>query len=196
VAVADARRVAGARQAVTGTAEASAAFARRDRYTADWNDEGQANWLKTGAELIRGHGRQDGPRRVRVEAPGGETAALTARHAVVICTGSRPPLPGLAGLDQVRPWTNRQATESHAVPERLAIAGGGGVGVEMASAWAGLGAAVTLLAQDGGLLPALRHLQNVRERSARGRQGELAGSLRSEAKPQALPPAGWRTRPA
>jgi pyruvate/2-oxoglutarate dehydrogenase complex dihydrolipoamide dehydrogenase (E3) component len=39
------------------------------------------------------------------------------------------------------------------VPERLAIVGGGGVGVEMAGAWSGLGAAVTLLAQADGLLP-------------------------------------------
>jgi len=39
------------------------------------------------------------------------------------------------------------------VPGRLAIVGGGGVGVEMASAWQGLGSSVTLLAQADGLLP-------------------------------------------
>ena len=39
------------------------------------------------------------------------------------------------------------------MPGRLAIVGGGGVGVEMASAWAGLGSSVTLLAQADGLLP-------------------------------------------
>ena len=72
---------------------------------------------------------------------------LTARHAVVICTGSRPDLPELAGLDQ--PAGHRLRT----VPGRLAIVGGGGVGVEMASAWQGLGSAVTLLAQADGLLP-------------------------------------------
>jgi pyruvate/2-oxoglutarate dehydrogenase complex dihydrolipoamide dehydrogenase (E3) component len=41
------------------------------------------------------------------------------------------------------------------VPTRLAIVGAGGVGVEMASAWQGLGSAVTLLAQADGLLPRL-----------------------------------------
>jgi len=154
VAVADARRVAGARQAITGPVDAPAVFARRDGYVTDWDDEGQAAGLKSlGAELIRGHGRLDGHRRVAVQTPEGGTVALTARHAVVICTGSRPDLPELAGLDQVRPWTNRHATDSHAVPGRLAIVGGGGVGVEMASAWQGLGSSVTLLAQAGGLLP-------------------------------------------
>jgi dihydrolipoamide dehydrogenase len=153
VAVADARRVAGARQTITGTVDAPAVFARRDGWVTDWNDEEQAAGLKSlGAELIRGHGRLDGHRRVAVETPDGGTVALTARHAVVICTGSRPALPELAGLAEARPWTNRHATDSHTVPGRLAIVGGGGVGVEMASAWQGLGSAVTLLAQAGGLL--------------------------------------------
>jgi pyruvate/2-oxoglutarate dehydrogenase complex dihydrolipoamide dehydrogenase (E3) component len=70
VAVADARRVAGAREAVTGPVDALAVFKRRDGYVTDWNDEGQANWLKSiGAELIRGHGRLNGVRRVTVETP-------------------------------------------------------------------------------------------------------------------------------
>jgi len=72
---------------------------------------------------------------------------------VVICTGSRTALPELAGLAEARPWTNRHATDSSTVPGRLAIVGGGGVGVETASAWQGLGSAVTLLAQADGLLP-------------------------------------------
>jgi pyruvate/2-oxoglutarate dehydrogenase complex dihydrolipoamide dehydrogenase (E3) component len=153
VAVADARRVAGARQAVTGTVDAPAVFARRDEWVTDWDDEGQAAGLKGfGAELIRGHGRLDGHRRVAVATPDGGTVTLTARQAVVICTGSRPALPELAGLAEARPWTNRKATDSRTVPGRLAIVGGGGVGVEMASAWQGLGAQVTLLAQADGLL--------------------------------------------
>jgi pyruvate/2-oxoglutarate dehydrogenase complex dihydrolipoamide dehydrogenase (E3) component len=154
VAIADARRVAGARQAVTTTVDVPAVLARRDEWVAGWNDEGQAAGLKNlGAELIRGHGRLDGHQRVAVTTPDGGTVALTARHAVVICTGSRTALPELAGLAEARPWTNRHATDSRTVPGRLAIIGGGGVGVEMASAWSGLGAAVTLLAQADGLLP-------------------------------------------
>lgn len=153
VAVADARRVDGARQAVSRSVHAPGVFARRDRFVTDWNDDGQAGFLKTlGAELVRGHGRLAGSRRVTVETPDGLTVTLTARHAVALCTGSRPYLPDLPGLPDARPWTNREATNSHTVPERLAVVGGGGVGVEMASAWSGLGATVTLLAQADGLL--------------------------------------------
>jgi dihydrolipoamide dehydrogenase len=95
----------------------------------------------------------DGTRRVVVTDGNGERLALTARHAVVICTGSRSALPDLPGLAEARPWTNRRATDSSAVPERLAVVGAGGVGVEMATAWQGLGSQVTLLARGSGLLP-------------------------------------------
>jgi pyruvate/2-oxoglutarate dehydrogenase complex dihydrolipoamide dehydrogenase (E3) component len=171
VAVADACRVAGARQAVTSTVNAPAVFTRRDEWVTDWNDEGQAASLKSlGVDLIRGHGRLDGHRRVAVRTPDGGTVELTARQAVVICTGSRTALPELAGLAEARPWNNRHATDSHTVPGRLAIVGGGGVGVEMASAWAGLGSAVTLLAQADGLLPRMEPFA-----------GELVGRALAEA---------------
>jgi pyruvate/2-oxoglutarate dehydrogenase complex dihydrolipoamide dehydrogenase (E3) component len=154
LAVADARRVNGARQAVTGPVDPKGVFARRDEWVTNWNDEGQAGAMKAaGVDVVRGHARLDGVRRVAVETPDGTTIPLTARQAVVICTGSGPALPELAGLAEARPWTNRHATDSRTVPGRLAVVGGGGVGVEMATAWAGLGSAVTLLAQDDGLLP-------------------------------------------
>ncbi|MGH3207752.1 MAG: FAD-dependent oxidoreductase, partial [Trebonia sp.] len=140
--------------AVAGPVDAAATFARRDWWVSNWNDDGQANFLKgIGADLIRGHGRLAGARRVAVETPDGSTVTLTARHAVAICTGSAPDFPELADLAEAMAWTNREATDAHEVPGRLVIVGGGGVGVEMATAWHGLGSAVTLLAQADGLLP-------------------------------------------
>ena len=146
--------VDGAREAVTGSISVDGVFGRRNRYVSNWDDSGQADWVSgIGATLVRGHGRLDGPRRVAVTTPGGEHLVLTARHAVVVCTGSRPALPDLPGIAEARPWTNRQATDSSDVPDRLAIVGAGGVGVEMATAWQGLGSEVTLLARGSGLLP-------------------------------------------
>ncbi|MFB7494382.1 dihydrolipoyl dehydrogenase family protein [Streptomyces sp. NPDC056161] len=146
IAVADVRRVDGARQAVTGRLDTDGVFARRNRYVTDWDDSGQALWVKSiGADLFRGQGRLDGPRRVTVTRDDGARQTLTARHAVAIATGSRPVLPDIPGIAEARPWTNRQGTDSSAVPARLAIVGGGGVGVEMATLWQGLGSQVTLL---------------------------------------------------
>jgi pyruvate/2-oxoglutarate dehydrogenase complex dihydrolipoamide dehydrogenase (E3) component len=154
IALSEARHVDGAREAVTGSISADGVFGRRDRYVSNWDDADQADWVAgIGAALVRGHGRLDGPRRVVVTASSGDEAALSARHAVVICTGSRPALPDLPGMAEARPWTNRQATDSSKVPARLAVVGAGGVGVEMATAWQGLGSSVTLLARGSGLLP-------------------------------------------
>lgn len=151
----DARRVAGARQAVSSPIDAAAVFGRRNDYVGDWDDTGQADWIEgIGVRLVRGHGRLDGPRRVVVTTEGGDVT-LTARHAVVVCTGTRAALPDLPGMAEARPWTNREATEATSVPARLAVVGAGGVGVEMATAWQGLGSAVTLLVRGSGLLPRL-----------------------------------------
>lgn len=154
LAVADARAVDGARQAVTGRLDTPAVFARRDGFVGNGDDAGQVDWIRThGSDFVRGHARLAGPRRVVVEAADGGTTVLLARHAVAICTGSRAAVPALPGIEEARPWTNRRATDSSAVPGRLAVVGAGPVGVEMATAWQGLGAAVTLLVRGKGLLP-------------------------------------------
>ncbi|WP_445165747.1 dihydrolipoyl dehydrogenase family protein [Mycolicibacterium sp. Dal123E01] len=147
--LADTRRVDGAREAATGVLDTRGVFGRRDRYVTDWDDSGQAaTVVATGADLFRGHGRLDGVRRVTVTSPAGDTVTLTARHAVVISSGSGAVIPDVPGSDEAHPWTNREATDSSEVPRRLAIVGGGGVAVEMATAWQGLGSAVTLLVRS------------------------------------------------
>ncbi|MER7704547.1 NAD(P)/FAD-dependent oxidoreductase [Kitasatospora sp. NPDC097605] len=155
-ALADARAVAGSREAVGGgTLDPAAVLARRDSFTSHWQDDGQVKWLRdTGIDLVRGHGRLAGERQVTVEAEDGGERLLVARHAVAVCTGSRPVLPqGVPGLADARPWTNREATGSPTVPGRLAVVGGGVVGVELATAWRALGSRVVLLVRGGGLLP-------------------------------------------
>lgn len=118
-ALADARAVAGSREAVGGgVLDAAAVLARRDSFASHWQDDGQVRWLRdTGIELARGHGRLAGERQVTVESEDGGERLLVARHAVAICTGSRPVLPrDVAGLADARPWTNREATGAPAVP--------------------------------------------------------------------------------
>jgi len=76
---------------------------------------------------------------------------VTARRAVVLAPGSRAAVPPIDGLQHAGAWTNREATTASAVPDSLIVLGGGVVGVEMADAYASLGAAVTLVE---GPLPA------------------------------------------
>ena len=120
------------------TIDRDALLARRDHWVSHYDDSGQASWAQSaGIDVIRGRGRVAGERRVTV----GERT-LTARHAVVVATGSSPAIPPeLAG---VRPWTNRDATGVVEAPARLAIIGGGVVACEAATWMAALGSRVTM----------------------------------------------------
>jgi pyruvate/2-oxoglutarate dehydrogenase complex dihydrolipoamide dehydrogenase (E3) component len=135
---AEARRVPGV---PVGELDVAAVLARRDEVAHHLDDTGMLPWLEDrGVTVVRGHARLAGERRVEVA---GET--LVARQAVVIATGSSAALPPVPGLAEARPWTNIEATTAKQVPGRLAILGGGVVGVEMGQAWASLGSQVTIV---------------------------------------------------
>lgn len=145
-----ARQVRGADAAVTGKLDVPAVLDRRDTFTHHWSDEGQVAWVDgAGIALVRGHGRLSGPKRVSVTAADGAVTVLTARHAVVVSTGSDALVPDIDGLRAARPWTSREATSAKAVPASLAILGGGVVATEMATAYASFGSTVTLIARSG-----------------------------------------------
>jgi pyruvate/2-oxoglutarate dehydrogenase complex dihydrolipoamide dehydrogenase (E3) component len=150
IALRAAQNVRGAREAVTGTLDVPAVLARRNSFTHHWNDSSQVDWLEgAGIDLIRGHARLTGEKAVEVTAPDGTIVSLTARHAVVISTGSAALLPDIPGLRAASPWTSRDATSAQKVPDSLAIIGGGVVAVEMATAYASFGTRVTVLSRHG-----------------------------------------------
>ncbi len=123
--------------------EAAGVLDRRDKFAANWKDDGQVKWLDSAhVELVRGRARIPGPKTVAV----GEVE-LRARHAVAVATGSGALIPPVPGLAEARPWTSREATSAQQAPGRLAIIGGGVVGCEMATAWQALGSQVTLIAR-------------------------------------------------
>jgi pyruvate/2-oxoglutarate dehydrogenase complex dihydrolipoamide dehydrogenase (E3) component len=139
--LAEARRIPGVREAVTGDLDARAVLQRRDEIVHDLDDSSMEPWLSDrGVTVVRGRGRLDGERRVQV---GDET--LVARRAVVVATGSDALLPPIDGLREAKPWTNREATTAKEVPPRLVVLGGGVVGVELAQAWSALGSQVSLV---------------------------------------------------
>jgi pyruvate/2-oxoglutarate dehydrogenase complex dihydrolipoamide dehydrogenase (E3) component len=72
---------------------------------------------------------------------------------LVIATGSAPAVPEVAGLDAVRFLTNKNVFDLQRLPERLAVLGGGAVGLELAQAFQRLGSEVTVLELADRLLP-------------------------------------------
>lgn len=149
-AVADARRLPGVRAEF----DPAKVLERRTSFTSDWDDSGQVQWAEgAGVTVLRGRGRLAGTRRVVVTAADGTETEVTARHAVVVATGSVPVVPHVAGLATVEYWGSREATSVKEVPRRLGVLGGGVVGCEMALAHARLGARVTLFNHGDRVLP-------------------------------------------
>jgi pyruvate/2-oxoglutarate dehydrogenase complex dihydrolipoamide dehydrogenase (E3) component len=143
-----ARRVPGAREAVSGEFDVAAALAWRDRMVSNWGDAGYATWLTDrGIELIRGDGRLVGDGDVDVE-----NRRLHADE-IILATGSHTRVPPIEGLLETRYWTNREATGVKQLPERLLILGGGAVGVELAQAYARMGSSVALVEGADRILP-------------------------------------------
>ena len=72
---------------------------------------------------------------------------------VVICTGSRPALPALEGLDDVPHLTNESLFDLRVQPRRLLVLGAGAVGLELAQAFVRLGTEVDVIDVAAALLP-------------------------------------------
>jgi pyruvate/2-oxoglutarate dehydrogenase complex dihydrolipoamide dehydrogenase (E3) component len=142
-------RVPGAAEAVSGPLDIPSVLRRRDELIGHLDDSGQVPWLEQrGVTLVRGWGRLAGEKQVAV---GDEI--LEARQAVILAGGTSAALPGIEGLAEAKPWTNREATTAQEIPGSLVIIGAGVVGVEMSQAYASFGCRVTLIAGERGLLP-------------------------------------------
>lgn len=91
-----------------------------------------------GVDLYWGDAVFEAPTVINV---GGET--LEAKE-VVVATGTSPAIPPIAGLADVRPITNRTLFHLPQRPSRLAVIGGGPIGLELGQAIARLGSDVTI----------------------------------------------------
>ena len=127
-------------QRIAGCRDVAEALARRDALASHWDDAGQVKWAEgANLDVLRGHGRLAGERRVTVTADDGSVVTYEVSKAVIVATGTGAAHPPIAGLSAVGPWDNRDITTAKDIPRRLLILGGGVVGVEMAQAFATLG---------------------------------------------------------
>ena len=111
--------------------DVEAVLARRDEVVKHLDDSSQVSWaVGAGIDVVRGYGRLSGEREVTVTGPDGAERVLTARHAVVLDTGSSAAIPPVPGLAEARPWTSRDVTYLHETPRRMVVVGGGVVACE------------------------------------------------------------------
>ncbi|MBF0251885.1 MAG: FAD-dependent oxidoreductase [Alphaproteobacteria bacterium] len=92
-----------------------------------------------GVRVIRAAARFTGPDTVVA----GDWTVRAKRF--VVATGSRPAVPAVPGLDAADVLTNETVFKLTDIPGHLIVIGGGPVGCEMAQAFRGLGAKVTVL---------------------------------------------------
>ncbi len=118
----------------------------------DWPDDGGhvGSLEGAGAEVIRGEARIAGHGLVRVDLAAGGAREVRGRN-LIVAVGTNSTIPDLPGLDEIEPWTNRQATSTRTLPASLAILGGGPTGVEMAQVFARYGVPVRLVHSEDRL---------------------------------------------
>lgn len=109
-----------------------------------------ARYSALGVECLEGEARIVSPWAVEVRTPTG-TRTLTTR-AIIVATGARPVLPSIPGIEAVGCLTSETVWDLTTLPGRLLVLGGGPIGVELAQAFARLGARVTLVESQARLL--------------------------------------------
>lgn len=102
---------------------------------------------RMGIEVVFGRAKFTGADRVRVD---GRT--LRGRH-IVIATGAVPAAPPIPGLADTGFLTHSDAFDQQTLPRRIAIVGGGPIGLEFAQVYRRLGADVTVIEMLPQLLP-------------------------------------------
>ncbi len=106
--------------------------------------------------VIHGTGRFVAPHEIEIEStgnPGGSVRRIRFAQAIVAAGSEAAPLP----LDKLpvdpRLMDSTQALELPVIPHRLLVIGGGIIGLEMATVYAGLGSRVTVVELTSALMP-------------------------------------------
>ena len=102
-------------------------------------------------EVISGEAYFNGTDSVRVVTD--DSSQTYKFNDVIIATGSRPAELKILPFDGKRILSSTEALRLQEVPERLVVVGGGYIGLELGTAYAKLGADVTILEGTKSLLP-------------------------------------------
>src|SRR3954447_17422769 len=125
-----------------------AMMARKDKVVGTLTRGVEFLFRKNKVDWLKGKARIAAPGRVAID-DGREIET----GAIVIATGSESiPLPGLT-IDEQRIVSSTGALAFERVPERLAVIGGGYIGLELGSVWSRLGAKVTVIEFLDRILP-------------------------------------------
>ena len=115
-------------------------------------DHIQANLKASNVEIVRGHGRLVSPNRVEIELDDGSREVFSAQK-VILAPGSVPKRLSIPGAEGERVITVKEALDVSSAPKSAVIIGGGVIGLELATFWASLGCAVSVVEVMPRVLP-------------------------------------------
>src|SRR5205814_1276807 len=92
---------------------------------------------KRGVEVLHGRGYFEDSNTLRVETESGQQ--FITYDKAIVAVGSKSAMPRAFDLGNPRVMTSREALEVEDIPEELLVVGGGYIGMEMGSVYAGLG---------------------------------------------------------
>src|SRR5436305_11764459 len=109
-------------------------------------EEARAKLVDEGVDLLHGDARFVSPHEVSIS---GQT--VTAER-FLIATGCETTVPPVEGLKEVGFITNVQAVSLPKLPHRLAVVGGGAIGIEFAQMFSRFGVTITVLERSPNIL--------------------------------------------
>ena len=106
----------------------------------------KALFAKYGVEYVKGYGKITGATQVSAELTEGGNKTIDAKN-ILIATGSEPtPLPPVpVDNEGMKIVDSTGALEINEIPKKMAVVGGGVIGLEMGSVWRRLGTEVTVV---------------------------------------------------
>lgn len=96
-----------------------------------------------GVQVIVGRGHFEGSTKLRVETEQGQQ--FIEFEQAIVAVGSLPALPKAFDLGNPRVMTSTGALEIEDVPENLLVVGGGYIGMELGTVYAGLGSRIVVI---------------------------------------------------
>ncbi len=110
------------------------------------NEEASAQLARQGIDMLHGEARFVTPHQLSV---GGQSIMA---ERIIIAVGCETVVPPIEGLQEAGYITNAQAVSLPNLPRRLAIIGGGAIGIEFAQMFSRFGVEVTVLERGSQLL--------------------------------------------
>ena len=123
----------------------------------------KALFKKYGVEYIQGHGKIIGANEISVALNDGGNQTVSFDNAI-IASGSEPtPLPPVpVNNEGLKVVDSTGALNINKIPEKMAVIGGGVIGLEMGSVWRRLGTEVTVIEFLDAIIPGTLKIQKLK----------------------------------